>query len=61
MSILVQDNPTIADRVRNKTDPYAAAVALMEYRDAPFGGNKVTFHFADGSTLTFRKEYHLED
>lgn len=65
MSLLVQGTvigfQTIADKVRSMPDQYATAVALMEYRDAPFGENKVTFHFADGSTLTFRKEYRLED
>lgn len=53
--------PTIADQVRASADPYHLAVAKMEYREAPFGSDKVTFHFADGSTLTFKKEYRLED
>ena len=51
--------PTTADRVRAAPDPYAKAVAAMTWRDTstPF---KVVFHFADDSTVTFRKEYKLE-
>jgi hypothetical protein len=55
------NNPTIADKVRSMPDPYACAIAKMEYRDAPFGEDKVIFYFADGSTLTFKKVYKLED
>lgn len=50
---------TTADKVRASDDPYARAVSLMIWRDTSTAG-KVTFHFADDSTLTFRKEYRLE-
>lgn len=51
---------TTADRVRAASDPYAKAVASMTWRDTstPF---KVVFHFADDSTVTFKKEYKLEE
>lgn len=51
---------TTAERVRAAPDPYAKAVASMTWRDTstPF---KVVFHFADDSTVTFKKVYELED
>lgn len=51
---------TIADRTRLSSDPYATAVARMTWRDTstPF---KVVFHFGDDSTLTFKKEYKIEN
>lgn len=52
---------TVADVVRASADPYHVAVAKMTYRDVNYGSDKVVFHFADGSTLTFKKEYRLED
>lgn len=61
MSTQIPEGMTKAEYVRTMPNPYVAAVALMESRDAPFGENKVTFHFADGSTLTFKKVYKLED
>lgn len=51
----------IAEQVRKAPDPYHAAVAKMSWRDASYGSDKVVFHFEDGSTLTFKKEYRLED
>lgn len=51
---------TTAERVRAASDPYAKAVASMIWRDTsvPF---KVVFHFADDSTVTFKKVYELEN
>lgn len=49
-----------ADKVRAAPDPYARAVALMTWRDTSTP-NKVVFHFGDQSTVTFRKEYKLEN
>lgn len=52
--------PTIASVVAASPDPYATAVARMSWRDTstPF---KVVFHFADDSTVTFKKVYKLEN
>lgn len=49
---------SIADEIRNSEDPYREAVCKMVYREAQT--YQVVFHFEDESTLTFRKEYHLE-
>lgn len=51
---------TQAEKVRAAPDPYAKAVALMTWRDTSIHG-KVVFHFGDDSTVTFRKEYKLEN
>lgn len=50
---------TIADQVKSSEDPFRTAVAKMAYRNNET--YRVVFHFEDGSTLTFRKEYHCED
>lgn len=52
---------TIAEEIKQAEDPYHAAVAKMVWRDASYGDAKVIFHFEDGSTLTFKKVYELED
>lgn len=49
----------IADQVKRADDPFRAAVAKMSYRDNET--YRVVFHFEDGSTLTFKKTYTLED
>lgn len=51
---------TLADKVRAAPDPYARAIALMTWRDTSTP-HKVVFHFGDDSTVTFRKEYKLEN
>lgn len=48
---------TTAERVRAAPDPYAKAVALMVWRDCK--PTYVTFHFEDGSSVTFKKLYEL--
>ena len=50
---------TIADKVREEKDPFRSAVARMAYRDNET--YRVVFHFEDGSTLSFRKTYTIED
>lgn len=50
---------TIADQVREAEDPFRTAVARMAYRDNET--YRVVFHFEDGSILTFKKTYSLED
>lgn len=52
---------TIAEQIKQAEDPYRAAVAKMSSRECPYGQDKVIFHFEDGSTLTFKKVYELED
>lgn len=49
---------TRADVVRTAAKPFDKAIALFERRDDE--RYKVTFHFSDGSSITFRKEYQLE-
>lgn len=51
---------TQADKVRAAQNPYAKAIALMIWRDTSTP-HKVVFHFGDDSTVTFRKEYTLEN
>jgi len=48
-----------ADKARQAPDPYQAAVARMVRRDN--NTMQVTFHFSDGSTLTFKKVYEIAD
>lgn len=52
---------TIADRVRAlpKDEQYPKAVVWMGWRDVQ--PTHVTFHFEDGSTVTFKKVYQIED
>lgn len=49
----------IADQVKASEDPFRAAVAKMAYRDNET--YRIVFHFEDGSTLTFKKTYSIED
>ena len=50
---------TTADRVRAlpKNEQYAKAVVWMIIRD--WHPSQVTFHFEDGSSVTFKKVYEL--
>lgn len=48
-----------ADRARQAPNPYQAAIARMVRRDNT--NALVKFHFADGSTLTFKKVYEIAD
>ncbi len=48
---------TIAQMVRAKPDPYAAAKAVFVNRDAPWDREEIVFYFADGSSLTFQITY----
>ena len=50
---------TDAERVRAAADPYAMALAKMAWRDN--NHYRVIFHLQDGSTVTFKKVYQLED
>lgn len=48
---------TTADKVRAAEDPYGKAIVLMIWRDCK--PTYVTFHFEDGSSVTFKKSYEL--
>lgn len=49
--------PTIAEIVRAKPDPYAAAIEVFSRRDPDRLNRKITFWFADDSSLSFRITY----
>ena len=50
---------TIADLVRTKPDPYAAAIAVFRDRFPDREAGTVRFEFADKSELTFKVTYSL--
>lgn len=50
---------TIADLVRTKPDPYAAAIAVFRDRFPDREAKTVRFEFADKSELTFKVTYSL--
>lgn len=55
------NTPTIADMIRTKPDPYAAAIACFSSRDLDRGERTVTFHFEDRSVLTFKIKYEVAE
>lgn len=54
---------TIAESIRALPPEkhYGTCVARMAYRDFPTGNDRVTFHFEDGSSITFQKVYQIEE
>lgn len=51
---------TDADMARYAPDPYRKAVATMVRTESHPFGDRVVFHFKDGSTLAFKKTYEIE-
>lgn len=51
---------TIADLVRGKPDPYAAAIATFKERFPDREAGTIKFVFADGSDVVFKVIYELE-
>lgn len=49
--------PTIAEMVRKQPDPYAAAIEVFSRRDPDRLNRKITFWFADDSSLSFQITY----
>jgi len=45
---------------RYAPDPYRKAVATMVRTESHPFGDRVVFHFKDGSTLAFKKTYEIE-
>lgn len=52
---------TIAEMVRAKPDPYTAAIACFSKRDLDREAHRVTFSFADESSLAFQISYAVID